>query len=137
MMFKESMSLLFSQAWTLFQAGNALELVDASLDYNPVEAAMCIQLGLLCCQASVQDRLDMNFVHLTLSSDSFTLPKPGKPAVQGRGGRWSKTGSTAFTDKTATATTTQSSATKVSSGSSFVEEYSRNSISYSSMDEGR
>ncbi|KAL3512238.1 hypothetical protein ACH5RR_024955 [Cinchona calisaya] len=132
------MADLLNYAWTLYQAGKALELVDASLDkYNPTEAAMCIQLGLLCCQANVADRLDMNSVHLTLSSDSFTLPKPKKPATHGRIGRWSTTGSTAFTDKT-NATTTQTGATKISStGCSFVEEFSRNSISYSSLEEGR
>ncbi|XP_027125018.1 G-type lectin S-receptor-like serine/threonine-protein kinase RKS1 isoform X1 [Coffea arabica] len=134
---------LLNHAWTLYQAENALELVDAGLNkYNAVEAAMCIQLGLLCCQASVADRLDMNSVHLTLSSDSFSLPRPGKPGIQGRVGRFSQTGSTAFTDKTNTntntnTTTTHTGATKVSSANSFLEEFSRNSISYSSLDEGR
>lgn len=126
---------LLSYTWKLYQGGKALELVDPSLaKCNPDEAAMCIQLGLLCCQASVADRPDMNSVHLMLSSDSFNLPRPGKPGIQGRTGRWTTTTS-AFTNTNVTSTST--GITKASAGSSFVEEYSRNSISISSLDEGR
>lgn len=96
---------------------------------------MCTQLGLLCCQQSVPDRPDMNSVHLMLSSDSFTLPRPGKPGIQGRGGRWTTT-STALTNNT-NASSSHTGVTKVSGGSSFVEDFSRNSISVSSIDEGR
>ena len=109
-----------------------MDLIDPALSkFNADEAAMCIQLGLLCCQASIADRPDMNSVHLMLSSDSFTLPKPGKPGIQGRGGRWTTTTTSAFTN------TNASSATRASGGSSYVEDYSRNSISTSSFDEGR
>ena len=119
----------------LYQAGRTLELIDPTIaKYNPDEAAMCIQLGLLCCQQSVAERPDMNAVHLMLLSDSFTLPRPGKPGIQGRGGRWTST-STALTNTNASSTLT--GATKASGGGSFVEEYSRNSISVSSIDEGR
>lgn len=136
---------LLSYTWTLFQDEKALELVDPSLTKcNRDEAAMCIQLGLLCCQQSVAERPDMNSVHLMLSGDSFTLPKPGKPGIQGRGGRWTTTTSSAFTNTNTNATNTNTYAsstntgvTKTSGGNSFVEEYSRNSISYSSIDEGR
>lgn len=111
-----------------------MDLVDPTLGkYNGDEAAMCIQLGLLCCQASIIERPDMNSVHLMLSSDSFTLPRPGKPGIQGRVGRWTTTTTSAFTNTN----TNASSATKASGGSSFVEDYSRNSISTSSFDEGR
>ncbi|KAL7178705.1 hypothetical protein ACSBR1_042124 [Camellia fascicularis] len=128
---------LLNYAWMLFQARKTLELVDPSLaKYIPDEVAMCIQLGLLCCQASVQDRPDMNSVHLMLSSDSFTLAKPGKPGIQGRKGQWNTTAtSSAFSNTNPGSTNTAT--TRVSGGSSFVEEFSRNSISYSSMDEGR
>ncbi|KAI3411390.1 Protein kinase domain-containing protein, partial [Psidium guajava] len=126
---------LLSYTWKLFQEGKSLDLVDSSLaKYNPDEAAMSIQLGLLCCQATYADRPDMNSVNLMLSSDSFTLPKPGKPGVQGRAGRWTTTSSSAFTNTNPSST--QTGATKVSTGS-IVEEYSRNSISISSIDEGR
>lgn len=128
---------LLNYAWTLFQARKTLELVDPSLaKYIPDEAAMCIQLGLLCCQASVQDRPDMNSVHLMLSSDSFTLAKPGKPGIQGRKGQWNTTATSAAFSNTNPGST-NTATTRVSGGSSFVEEFSRNSISYSSMDEGR
>ncbi|XP_033512595.1 cysteine-rich receptor-like protein kinase 43 isoform X2 [Nicotiana tomentosiformis] len=139
---------LLIYAWELFQERRTLELVDSSLEnYDADEAAMCIQLGLLCCQSTVSDRPDMNSVNLTLSSDSFTLPRPGKPATQGRVSRWTTDSSSALTKNTTTTTTNASStltgatnatcSTKVFGGNSFVEDYSRNSISYSSMDEGR
>ncbi|PSR84716.1 G-type lectin S-receptor-like serine/threonine-protein kinase [Actinidia chinensis var. chinensis] len=127
---------LLSYTWSLFQTGKVLELVDPSLaKCNPVEAAMCIQLGLLCCQATVAERPNMNSIHLMLSSDSFTLPRPGKPGILGRQGHWTTTTSSAFTDTNAGSTTT--GVTKASSGSRFVEDYSRNYISHSSIEEGR
>ncbi|XP_030455604.1 cysteine-rich receptor-like protein kinase 44 [Syzygium oleosum] len=127
---------LLSYTWKLFQQGKSLDLVDSSLaKYNPDEAAMSIQLGLLCCQASYAERPDMNSVHLMLSSDSFTLPGPGKPGLQGRTGRWTTTATSAFTNTNASST--QTGASKVSTGSSLTEEYSRNSISTSSIDEGK
>ncbi|KAL8474825.1 hypothetical protein ACS0TY_031306 [Phlomoides rotata] len=133
---------LLNYAWRLFQAGNSVELVDASVDkFSPEEAAICIQLGLLCCQASVAERPDMNSVNLMLSSDSFSLPTPGKPGIHGRVGQWTTTMSTsaAFTNNTH-GSTTQTGATTMhstGSGTTFMEDYSRNSISYSSIDEGR
>ncbi|XAR67553.1 Non-specific serine/threonine protein kinase [Bertholletia excelsa] len=130
---------LLSYAWMLFEAGRALELVDPTLNKcNPEEAAMCIQLGLSCCQALVQDRPDMNSVHLMLLSDSFTLPRPGKPAIQGRRGAWTTTSAGTRTSATTSYfDSTNTGTTKFSAGNSFAEEYSRNSISYSSIDEGR
>ncbi|KAL9324499.1 hypothetical protein ACSQ67_009356 [Phaseolus vulgaris] len=124
---------LLSYAWSLYQGGRIMELIDPTLGkYNGDEAAMCIQLGLLCCQSSIIERPDMNAVHLMLSSDSFTLPRPGKPGIQGRAGHWTTTTSTALTN------TNPSNTTRASGGSgSFIEDYSRNSISTSSFDEGR
>lgn len=117
-----------------------MELVDASLDkYSLDEAGICIQLGLLCCQASVAARPDMNSVNLMLSSNSFSLPKPGKPGIHGRVGQWTTTMSTsaAFTNNTYGSTTQTGATIMPSTGATFIEEYSRNSISYSSIDEGR
>ncbi|KAF8407797.1 hypothetical protein HHK36_006933 [Tetracentron sinense] len=126
---------LLSYTWKLYQQGKALELVDPNLSkYSRDEAAMCIQLGLLCCQSSVPDRPEMNSVNLMLSSDSFNLPRPGKPGIQGRRGRWTTT-STALTNTNASSSGT--GANKASASSSLVEEYSRNSISVSFIDEGR
>ncbi|EMS56999.1 Cysteine-rich receptor-like protein kinase 10 [Triticum urartu] len=76
---------LLNYTWKLSEEGRSLEIVDPGLSgWDAGEVAMCVQLGLLCCQAVVSDRPDMYSVHLMLSSDSFTLPKPGKPAVHGR-----------------------------------------------------
>ncbi|KAL6177856.1 hypothetical protein ACLB2K_049377 [Fragaria x ananassa] len=125
---------LLSYTWMLYEAGKAMELVDPSLvKYNRDEAAMCIQLGLLCCQASLANRPDMNSVHLMFSSDSFTLPRPGKPGLIGRGGRWTTTSTSALTNNT-NGSSGFTGGTKASGGSSFVE-YSRNSIYNSSIDE--
>ncbi|XP_023519180.1 cysteine-rich receptor-like protein kinase 25 [Cucurbita pepo subsp. pepo] len=127
---------LLGYAWSLYQDGKILELADESLTKcNADEAAMCIQLGLLCCQASVSDRPDMNTIHLMLSSDSFTLPRPGKPGLHGRAAPRTTTSTSAFT-KTNT-TSTQTGVTRASASSSLVEDYSRNSMSISSIDEGR
>ena len=77
----------------------------------------------------------MNSIHLMLSSDSFTLPRPGKPGILGRRGRWINATTSALTDTNGGSTTT--GVTKASAGSGFVEDYSRNYISYSSIEEGR
>ncbi|KAJ0434385.1 putative protein kinase RLK-Pelle-DLSV family [Helianthus annuus] len=128
---------LLTYTWRLFQSGKQLELVDETLETcNPSEALMCIQLGLLCCQAIVADRPDMNSLHLMISNDSFTLPKPGKPGLQGRGGRWTTTSNSSAPLSNTKASTTLSYDAKQSIASS-VEEFSRNSISYSSINEGR
>ncbi|KNA13345.1 hypothetical protein SOVF_117830 [Spinacia oleracea] len=125
---------LLSYTWKLFQEGKALEIVDGSLaKCNPDEAAMCIQLGLLCCQATVADRPTMSSVHLLLCSESFTLPRPGKPGIHGR--RWSGPNSSAST-KTNTSSSS-SGVTKTLTGGILVQELSRNSISLSSIDQGR
>lgn len=131
------MILPILQAWSLFQAGMSMEVVDETLDkYSLDEAIVCIQLGLLCCQASVADRPDMNSVHLMLSSDSFTLPSPGKPGIHGRVYHSTTTTTTsAFTNNT-NGSSTLGGANKVSTSDSIIE-YSRNSMSYSSIDEGR
>lgn len=145
---------LFIQTWKLFEEGRSLEIVDPSLSKsNPdsEQALLCIQLGLLCCQAVVPDRPDMHSVHLMLSSDSFTLPKPGKPAIHGRTGRWMTT-TTGASGSSASAS--GASNTNTTSGSTFgtdtntnttgasvlaniAEDESRNSISISFTTEGR
>ncbi|XP_042497040.1 putative receptor-like protein kinase At4g00960 [Macadamia integrifolia] len=120
---------LLNHAWNLYQEGNALELADPMLaEFNHDETAMCIQMALFCCQASVAERPDMSSVNLMLSSDSFTLPKPGKPGIQGRGGCWTTT-SSAITRSNATSTCTE--ATKASTDCNLDEYNSRNSVSIS------
>lgn len=131
---------LLSYIWRLWEEGRALEAVDPCLsNWDQVQALLCIQLGLLCCQASVPERPDMYNVHLMLSSDSFQLPKPGKPGLQGRRGRWNTTHSLG-TGKHASSSIDPSSTKTGASKSSLIslaEDYSRNSISVSFTEEGR
>ncbi|TVU22108.1 hypothetical protein EJB05_31790 [Eragrostis curvula] len=136
---------LVDTTWKLFEEGRSLEIVDPSMpDWDAEQALLCIQLGLLCCQIIVPDRPDMQSVHLMLSSDSFTLPKPGKPAIHGRTGRWmttttSASASASGSTNTNTATTfgTDTNTTRASALGMIAEDESRNSISISFTTEGR
>ncbi|XP_020594103.1 cysteine-rich receptor-like protein kinase 26 [Phalaenopsis equestris] len=145
-------SIPTSQAWNLHKDGKVLDIMDSNLSsYSTDEAFLCIQIGLLCCQAIVSDRPDMYNVHLMLSSDSFNLPNPGMPGIRGRTGGWISTSSALSntnTDKRSS-TNTGTEITKVSTLSnlgessssstlySTVEDYSRNSISVSLTSAGR
>ncbi|RLN25341.1 hypothetical protein C2845_PM07G02890 [Panicum miliaceum] len=139
----------FGPTWKLFEEGRSLEIVDPNLsDPDTEQTLLCIQLGLLCCQAVVSDRPDMHSVHLILSSGSFTLPKPGKPAIHGRTGRWmtttasgSASASSSATGASSTNTTstfgTDTNTTRASVLANIAEDESRNSISISFTTEGR
>ncbi|KAD6454247.1 hypothetical protein E3N88_08953 [Mikania micrantha] len=125
---------ILTYAWNLFQSGKQLELVDETLiTCNSSEALMCIQLALLCCQAVVADRPDMNTIHLMMLNDSFTLPMPGKPGLQGRGGRWTTSSTSPSTTKASSNFTVDTEPSTATS----IQEFSRNSISCSSINEGR
>ncbi|CAO2826995.1 unnamed protein product [Amaranthus hypochondriacus] len=127
---------LLSYTWKLFQEGKALELVDPILDKcNPQEAFMCIQLGLLCCQATVADRPTMSSVHLILCSESFSMARPGKPGMHGR--RWVGTTTSSALTKTNPSSSNSGLTKTTLTGSTALEDFSRNSISLSSVDEGR
>ncbi|XXG73672.1 hypothetical protein AAC387_Pa07g2548 [Persea americana] len=129
---------LLSYIWKLAQEEKALDAVDHSLtNWDSEEVALCIQLGLLCCQAKVKKRPEMGSVLLMLSGDSFTLPKPGKPGILGRQGHWSSTASTNFNSNNNTPNSSSAGATKPSTSSSIEEGHSRNSISVSFTEEGR
>ncbi|XP_019707099.1 cysteine-rich receptor-like protein kinase 44 isoform X2 [Elaeis guineensis] len=129
---------LLSYTWKLSEEGKALEVMDHSLStWNSDEAALCIQIGLLCCQAIISDRPDMYTIQLMLSSDSFTLPKPGRPGIRGRTGRWTSTSSSTLTNTNTNSTLTGTDSTKASTLCSIPEDYSRNSISVSFTSEGR
>ncbi|CAH8258086.1 unnamed protein product [Arabidopsis lyrata] len=143
------MADLLSYAWKIYQEGKILELMDQSLAgvYNRDEAATCFIIGLLCCQQFTSNRPDINTVHQMLSSDSFDLPKPGRPGLQGRrGGGYTSTGAgTGAGSRTfgLNGSEPNSFKSRRSSGGgaagqdSIVEEHSRNSISMSSFAEGR
>lgn len=132
---------LLSYTWRLWEEGRALDIVDPNLATWDRDAAMfCIQLGLLCCQSTVSERPDMYSVILMLSSDSFTLPKPGKPGIIGRRGRWNSTTSLDASSKKTSSTdpsSTYTDPTKSASLSTLPEDCSRNSISVSFTEEGR
>ncbi|MQM14912.1 hypothetical protein Taro_047843 [Colocasia esculenta] len=136
---KEKVDLL-NYAWNKSEEGNPLEIMDPSLTaWDSDEATLCIRMGLLCCQASHSDRPDMYTIHLMLSSDSFALPKPGKPGLRGRVARGSTTSSLSKTTTSNTGTNTNTTVTSKTSSAplGLVEEYSRNSISVSFTSEGR
>ncbi|KAF8111358.1 hypothetical protein N665_0076s0333 [Sinapis alba] len=137
------MADLLSYTWKIYQEGKILELVDQSLAgvYNRDEAATCFIIGLLCCQQITSNRPDMNMVHQMLSSDSFDMPKPGRPGLQGRrGGGYTSTG-TGSKSFGLTGSEPSSFKSRRSGGASgpnsVVEEHSRTSISMSSFAEGR
>lgn len=131
---------LLNYTWKLSEEGRSLEIVDPGLSgWDAGEVGMCVQLGLLCCQAVVSERPDMYSVHLMLSSDSFTLPKPGKPAIHGRIGRWMSTTGSASSAASGgnTNSTFATDTTKASTLGNIAEDESRNSISISFTTEGR
>ncbi|XP_020201910.1 receptor-like serine/threonine-protein kinase SD1-8 [Cajanus cajan] len=72
---------LLGHAWRVWKEGNALELIDSSIDnsYSPSEVHRCIQVGLLCVQERAEDRPTMSSVVLMLSSDTASMPEPKNP----------------------------------------------------------
>ncbi|XP_023758523.1 receptor-like serine/threonine-protein kinase SD1-8 [Lactuca sativa] len=74
---------LLGQAWTLWNEGNALELLDESLGtkYSKNEVLRCIQVGLLCVQGQPEDRPSMSKVLLLLSSETVRMPQPKHPGL--------------------------------------------------------
>lgn len=90
-------------------------------------------------------------VHLMLSSDSFSLPKPGIPGFRGRTGGWistssalSNTNTDRYSSPTGTDITKASTSSELGEESSSAstlrnpaENYSRNSISVSVTSVGR
>ncbi|URD74561.1 STYKc [Musa troglodytarum] len=130
-----------SQTWKLFEEGKALEIMDPSIStWDRDEAALCIQVALLCCQAVVSVRPEMHGVRLMLSSDSFSLPKPGRPGTRGREGRRTSTASSTLTRTSANSTAASTGTDATKSSSIFYgipEDFSRNSISISFTTEGR
>ncbi|PWA42952.1 Protein kinase domain [Artemisia annua] len=68
--------------WKLWREGNALQLVDPTLQYSFTgnQVIRCIHIGLLCVQENVEDRPTMSSVCLMLSSYSITPEPPKAPA---------------------------------------------------------
>ncbi|CAA6668770.1 unnamed protein product [Spirodela intermedia] len=72
---------LLSYAWSLWNEGSGLELVDSSLAYPiPMSEVMnCIKIALLCVQDRPEDRPEMASVVLMLGGDSGAPPHPKQP----------------------------------------------------------
>ncbi|GLJ59697.1 hypothetical protein SUGI_1519440 [Cryptomeria japonica] len=69
-----------AQAWKLFKAGNALNLVDSKAsDVTEEQVLRCIHVGLLCVQANATLRPVMSNVIMMLSGKIDELPNPSKP----------------------------------------------------------
>ncbi|KAK1280709.1 Receptor-like serine/threonine-protein kinase SD1-7 [Acorus gramineus] len=77
---------LLAHAWHLWKEGNALELLDVSMDYScPISKVIrCIHVGLLCVQERAEDRPTMPCVVTMLSSETVTLPQPRQPGFYTR-----------------------------------------------------
>ncbi|XP_016652619.1 PREDICTED: G-type lectin S-receptor-like serine/threonine-protein kinase At4g27290 [Prunus mume] len=71
---------LLGHAWTLWIQDKQLELIDTMLydSCNISEVLRCLHVGLLCVQRVPEDRPNMSYVVLMLSSD-ITLPPPRQP----------------------------------------------------------
>ncbi|CAA6674745.1 unnamed protein product [Spirodela intermedia] len=70
-----------NRAWSLWNEGSGLELVDSSLAYPiPMSEVMnCIKIALLCVQDRPEDRPEMASVVLMLGGDSGAPPHPKQP----------------------------------------------------------
>ncbi|KAK1282468.1 Receptor-like serine/threonine-protein kinase SD1-8 [Acorus calamus] len=77
---------LLAHAWHLWKEGNALELLDTSIDYSwsISKAIRCIHVGLLCVQERADDRPTMPCVVTMLSSEIVMLPQPRQPGFYTR-----------------------------------------------------
>ncbi|PUZ49081.1 hypothetical protein GQ55_7G296800 [Panicum hallii var. hallii] len=73
--------LLLEIAWTLWEDGNAMELVDSSVAENcPAhEVLRCIHVGLLCVQDNPNARPLMSSVVFMLENETTLLPAPKEP----------------------------------------------------------
>ncbi|XP_020091490.1 receptor-like serine/threonine-protein kinase SD1-8 isoform X2 [Ananas comosus] len=77
---------LLAHAWSLWNEGKSLELVDDSMDYSFLanEVLKCAHIGLLCVQEHPEDRPLMSAVVLMLGSDGASLPTPKQPGFARR-----------------------------------------------------
>ncbi|KAF6159074.1 hypothetical protein GIB67_032691 [Kingdonia uniflora] len=72
---------LLGHAWKLWKEGTALKLIDTSIEdsLQTSEVLRCIHVGLLCVQQRPDDRPNMPYVVLMLSSETVSLPQPNQP----------------------------------------------------------
>ncbi|XP_072987541.1 G-type lectin S-receptor-like serine/threonine-protein kinase At4g27290 [Typha latifolia] len=72
---------LLGHAWSLWEEGNAMQLLDESMGSSfPLDEALrCIQLGLWCVQEHPEDRPTTSSVVLVLGGENVCLPHPRQP----------------------------------------------------------
>ncbi|MQL69217.1 hypothetical protein Taro_001517 [Colocasia esculenta] len=72
---------LLGYAWSLWKAGNWVEMVDSSManDFPTPEVLKCIKVGLLCVQEQPEDRPTMASVVDMLADNMESLPQPKQP----------------------------------------------------------
>ncbi|TVU20062.1 hypothetical protein EJB05_36249, partial [Eragrostis curvula] len=79
---------LVEHAWRLWNEGKGLDIVDDILkdgSFSADEVLKCIRVGLLCVQASAEDRPEMSEVlHMLASSDTSALQNPNPPGFAPR-----------------------------------------------------
>ncbi|XP_019158851.1 PREDICTED: receptor-like serine/threonine-protein kinase SD1-6 [Ipomoea nil] len=74
-------SNLLGYAWKLWNEGNAMDLLDDSVECcKECEVLKCINVGLLCVEEDPNRRPSMPTVFLMLTDESMNLPKPNQPA---------------------------------------------------------
>ncbi|OVA01692.1 Protein kinase domain [Macleaya cordata] len=79
-------SCLLEWAWKLYKKGRSLEIIDPTLALigEAIEQVkMCIQIGLLCCQADPTLRPQMRRVVVMLSKKPGSLEEPQRPGYPG------------------------------------------------------
>ncbi|KAJ1272971.1 hypothetical protein BS78_06G244200 [Paspalum vaginatum] len=72
---------LLAYAWSLWQDGKAIDLVDSSIieTCSPTEALRCIHIGLLCVQDNPNSRPFMSSVVFMLENETTPLSVPKQP----------------------------------------------------------
>ncbi|KAH9603372.1 hypothetical protein KSS87_020981 [Heliosperma pusillum] len=80
---QEEEELLLDKAWTLWDEGFGMKLVDSKLGgiFSVEEAARCIHIALLCIQEDASRRPSMAIVVAALNGDSVILPLPTAPHI--------------------------------------------------------
>ncbi|MQL69190.1 hypothetical protein Taro_001522 [Colocasia esculenta] len=72
---------LLGYAWSLWNAGNWMEMVDSSManSLSTTEVLKCFKVGLLCVQERPEDRPTMALVVDMLADNTESLPQPKQP----------------------------------------------------------
>ncbi|KAH7662268.1 Non-specific protein-tyrosine kinase protein [Dioscorea alata] len=80
--FSESHPYLLGNAWSLWNKGKALDLLDPLISKSETQAIRCINIGLLCVQGKPEDRPIMSSVVVMLGNNDAPLPNPKPPGFK-------------------------------------------------------